>query len=200
MLVRVSHRLTRSTKVYVDMEAETSTLKKVECRWGGDSRVMRFPSKAAVRRLRRIYVTVNVAGIAVDVLSRGFGADCFLNFGRPFYSRVWVESAPKNFGGEGYWLGDKRKKKRKKEKDLLNCKYKVTFQRDGCVEPTCAVTCFIHFGFPSSSRQHPTFEMYVCGVLFVCLFIGFACKLIWNVLVNQKEFLYITECNSYPSI
>ena len=32
----------------------------------------------------------------------------FLNFRWPFYSRVWVESAPKNFGGEGCWLGEKR--------------------------------------------------------------------------------------------
>ena len=44
-----------------------------------------------------------------------------------------------------------------------------------------------------SSRQNSAFEMYICGVLFVCLFIDFACKLIWNVLVNQKGFLYITE-------
>ena len=35
----------------------------------------------------------------------------------------------------------------KKEKDILNCKYKVTFKPDGCAEPTCAATCFIHFGF-----------------------------------------------------
>ena len=42
------------------------------------------------------------------------------------------------------------------------------------------------------SREHPAFEMYVCGVLFVCLFIDFTCELIWNVLVNRKGFLYIT--------
>ena len=29
-------------------------------------------------------------------------------------------------------------------------------------------------------------------VLLVCLFIGFAYELIWNVLVNQKGFVYIT--------
>ena len=70
MLIGVSNRLTRSTKVYVVREGKTSALKKVDCRWGGDSRVMRFPSKAAVRRLRRVYVMLNVADIAVDVLSR----------------------------------------------------------------------------------------------------------------------------------
>ena len=35
--------------------------------------------------------------------------------------------------------------------------------------------------------------MYICGILFVCLFIDFACKLVWNVFVNQKRFPYITE-------
>ena len=35
----------------------------------------------------------------------------------------------------------------KKEQDLLNCKYKVTFQLDGCVQPTSAVTYFIDFGY-----------------------------------------------------
>ena len=44
-----------------------------------------------------------------------------------------------------------------------------------------------------SFRQHPAFEIYVCGVLFVCLFIDFACELIWDVFVNQKGFLCITS-------
>ena len=35
----------------------------------------------------------------------------------------------------------------KKEKDLLYCKYKVTFQPDGCAEPSCTATYFIHFSF-----------------------------------------------------
>ena len=43
-------------------------VEKVECRWGGDSRVMQLPSKAAVRRLRRIYVMLKFAGVAVNVL------------------------------------------------------------------------------------------------------------------------------------
>ena len=46
-------------------------VEKVECWWGGDSRVMRFPPKAAIRRLRRVCVTLNVAGVAVDVLESG---------------------------------------------------------------------------------------------------------------------------------
>ena len=34
--------------------------------------------------------------------------------------------------------------------------------------------------------------MYIQGVLFVRLFINFACELIWSVLVIQKGFQYIT--------
>ena len=51
---------------------------------------------------------------------------------------------------------------------------------------------FYSFWFQQSSRQHLAFEMYVRGVLFVCLFIIFASELVWNVLVNQKGFLNIT--------
>ena len=58
---------------------------------------------------------------------------------------------------------------------------------------------FYLFWFWPSSRQHLAFEMYIrgvlfiylfidsfCFVLFVCLFIHFACELVWNVLANQK--------------
>ena len=31
------------------------------------------------------------------------------------------------------------------KKDFFNCKFTFTFQPDGCAEPTCATTCFIHF-------------------------------------------------------
>ena len=54
---------------------------------------------------------------------------------------------------------------------------------------------FYSFWFRPSSKQHPAFEMYVCGVLFVSLFIVFACVLVWNVLVNQNGFLYITTAS-----
>ena len=56
---------------------------------------------------------------------------------------------------------------------------------------------FYSFRFWPSSRQHSAFEMYVYGDLFACLFIDFARKLIWNVLVNQKWFLYINNVNNY---
>ena len=52
---------------------------------------------------------------------------------------------------------------------------------------------FYSFWFQLSSRQHPAFEMYVCGVLFVSLIIVFASGLVWNVFVNQKGFLSITS-------
>ena len=70
---------------------------------------------------------------------RGLRADWLLNFRWSFYSHVWVESVPKNFGWKVCWLGEK------KGKDLLNCKYEATFQSDGCAKCTCAATCFIHF-------------------------------------------------------
>ena len=87
--------------------------------------------------------------------------------------------------------------RKKKEKYLLNCKYKVTFQPDGCVEPTCAVTCFIHFGFSHHLDNiwllKCTFVVFYLGYFFFWFFIDFAWELIWNVLVNQKGFLYITQ-------
>ena len=45
-----------------------------------------------------------------------------------------TESDPKNFGGEGSWLAER--------KDLLNYKFIFTFQPDGHGEPTCATTWF----------------------------------------------------------
>ena len=48
------------------------SIEKVECKWGGDSRVKRLLSKSAVRRLRWICVMLNVAGVAVDVLAYGW--------------------------------------------------------------------------------------------------------------------------------
>ena len=55
-LVGMCQTLTRSTKVYVDREGETPALKKWNVGGGGDSRVSRLPSKAAVRRLRQVCV------------------------------------------------------------------------------------------------------------------------------------------------
>ena len=71
----VSHRLTKSTKVYVNRERETTALKRWNVDEGGDSQVMQLPSKAAVKSSRRIYVMLNVAGITVDVFSQGLRAD-----------------------------------------------------------------------------------------------------------------------------
>ena len=43
----------------------------MECRRSGDSQFMRLPSKAAVKKLRRVCVMLNVAGITVNVLASG---------------------------------------------------------------------------------------------------------------------------------
>ena len=76
MLVGVSHRLTQSIKVYVNREGETSELKK----WNvnGVGVILGscgFHQRPQLRRIRRIYVMMNVADVAIDVLSRGLGAD-----------------------------------------------------------------------------------------------------------------------------
>ena len=104
----------------------------------------------------------------------------------------------------------KRNKRTKtKEKDLLNCKYKVTFQPNGHAEPTCAETfysfwfqpfwfrSFYSFWFQPFWFQPPAFEMYVCGVLFVCLFIDFACELILNVLIKSEGISVYNTSISY---
>ena len=46
-----------------------------------------------------------------------------------------IESAPKNLWGvhDGW------------KKVFLNCEFIFTFQPDGCAEPSCTATCFIHF-------------------------------------------------------
>ena len=109
----------------------------MECSWDGDSRVVRLLSKAAVRRLRWIYGMLNVAGVAVDVLSRGLGADWPFEFSLTILWSCLGRIGSKKYKGEGCWFGWKN--------DLLNCKYKVTFQPDGCAEPTCAAMYFIYF-------------------------------------------------------
>ena len=49
---------------------------------------------------------------------------------------------------------------------------------------------FYSFSFKPSSRQHPVFEMYVCGVLFVCSFIDFACELILEC-ISKSEGIFV---------
>ena len=73
---------------------------------------------------------LNVAGIAVDVLSQGLGTDCFFELLLTILQSCLGRVGFKNFVGESCWLGEK------KEKDLLNCRYKATFQLDECTEPT----------------------------------------------------------------
>ena len=67
-----------------------------------------------------------------DLLSRILGTDCLF---WTFVDRFIVA------------FGSNRLQKLSRGKLLiLNCKYKVTFQPDGIAKPTCAATCFIHFG------------------------------------------------------
>ena len=70
MLVGGNHRLTQSTKVYVDTEGETSALK----RWNVDGMVILgscgFYQRAVVRSFRQVCVMLSAVGVAVNVLSR----------------------------------------------------------------------------------------------------------------------------------
>ena len=56
------------------------------------------------------------------------------------------------------WVIKKKKEKKEKEKDLLNRKYKVTFQPDGCVQCTCVATCFIYRSRPIYDTQNIQFR------------------------------------------
>ena len=59
-----------------------------------------------------------------------------------------------------------------KKRDLFNCKYKVTLQPDECAEPTCAVTCLIHFGLGHQDNIQflkCTFVMFYLFIYSFCL-------------------------------
>ena len=107
--------------------------------------------KTAVRRLKRIYVMLNVAGVTVDVLSRGLGADWIFELSLTILSSRLGRIGSKKLWYEKFLFGWK------KEKDLLNCKYKVTFQSDECAEPASLCSnAFYFFWFRPSSTQYPT--------------------------------------------
>ena len=80
VLVGVSHRLTQSTKVYVDREGETSTLKKWNVGRGGDSRIMQLPSKARSKKFQMSLCDVECCWRHGHVLSGEHPGD-FLDFG-----------------------------------------------------------------------------------------------------------------------
>ena len=59
------------------------------------------------------------------------------------------------------------------------------------------MTCFIHFGF---SHCLDNIRLLKCVFVVFYLFIVFACELIWNELLNQKGFLYITQIHKIVNI
>ena len=86
--------------------------------------------------------------------------------------------------------------------DILNCKFIITFQPDGCAESTFTATCFYSFCYKPLSRQLPVSvipKTYARGV-FICLLIHCVDKLVWNILVNQKRFLYMTFSKDTPKV
>ena len=126
----------------------------------------------------------DVTGVAVDVLSRSQSRLTFWTFVDHFMVAFGLNRLQETLKGK---VVDKVRKK--KEKDLLNCKYKVTFQPDGCTVPTCVATCFVHFGF--GHRLDNTWLM-KCTFAVFYLFVYWFCLWVRNVWVNQKRFLYIT--------
>ena len=71
-------------------------VEKVEYRWDSDSRAMRLPSKAVLRRWRRICVMLNVAGI--DMLASDFAVLLCLDLERISFYIVLPSSNRINFG------------------------------------------------------------------------------------------------------
>ena len=90
--VGVSHRHTLSTKVYVDREGDAG-VEKMDWWCGGDSRVMRLPSKGAVGRWRQVLCDVILQVSPGDVPKSGCA---FFLFGHRknlvFYSSPFLKS------------------------------------------------------------------------------------------------------------
>ena len=53
---------------------------------------------------------LNVAGVAIDVLSRGLGTDCLFELSLIILYTRLGQIGSKNFEGEGCWLGEKKKR------------------------------------------------------------------------------------------
>ena len=113
--------------------------------------------------------------------------DCFI-------AMFEIESAPKNFRRKvNDWF---------LKKDLFNYRFIFTFQPDGCSEPTCAATCFIHFGHyrPDNNRYRLLFffssETYARGV-FICLFIYSFCWWVRLECIYKSAEISVYDSNKY---
>ena len=173
----MSHRLTQSTKVYVDRERETSVLK----RWNVGGVVIPgsccFHQGAVVRNFGRVCVMLNAADVAVDVFSRSrirlfwtFVDHFIATFGSNRLQKLWRRNLPIGW----------------KIKDLLNCKYKIIFQPDGYAERTCAATCFINFGF---GHRLDNIRILKCTFVVFYLFVNycFCLWVSWKCIIESEE-------------
>ena len=132
----------------------------------------------------------------------------FFNFIWQFYSHVWDRIGSERLRGERSWSV--------KKKDPFNCKLILTFQLDGCAEPTYTATSFIQFGLghrPDNIRLMFLFfltETCAHGV-FIYLFIhSFSWWVSLECISKSKEIsvnnrchmgchITITETHSRPS-
>ena len=145
--------------------------------------------------LSEMYISrVSVVFDLVRNSTRGISlesTDFLLTFVDRFIATFGIESesAPKNFAGKVHdWL--------KKKKTFLIVNLFLHFNRMDARSRNAQRRIFIHFVInhrPENIRVILSFstEMYTRNV-FICIFIHFACELVWNVSVNQKRFPYTT--------
>ena len=125
-----------------------------------------FHQRAVVRNFRWVCVMLNAAGYYNRCSSLEVSEPTdFWTFVGYFIVAFGSNQLQKKLWRGRLLIGWEKKKK---EKDLLNWKYKVTFQPDGCVEPTCTAMCFIHFGF---SHHLDNIRLLKCPFVMFYLFV-----------------------------
>ena len=119
----------------------------------------------------------------------------FLNFCWAFYSHIWDRIGFEKPCREKFMICWK--------KEFFDYKFIFTFQLDGCMEPTCAVICLIHFDLyhrPDNIRLMLTFfnwNVHSCFQLFVYIFIlpvSLEC-----ICKSEEISVYNTNVASYKS-
>ena len=140
---------------------------------------MQFPSKCCSKKFQTSWVMLNAAGLVVHVLLLRSRNQLTFELSLTILKPCLDLMGSKKLWREGCWLDEKGK-----EKNLLNCKYEATFQPDGCTEPTCIATCFIHFGF---GHRLDNVQLWNEHYLFVCLFVYCFCLWVSLECISKSE-------------